>query len=29
LKAAIEQICEINQQLLRAEPGGKEGKRSK
>ena len=29
LKAAIEQICEINQQLLRAEPGEKEGKRGK
>jgi hypothetical protein len=29
LKAAIEQICEMNQQLLRAEPGQKEGKRSK
>jgi hypothetical protein len=29
LKAAIEQICEINQQLLRAEPGQKEGKHSK
>jgi|HubBroStandDraft_4_1064222.scaffolds.fasta_scaffold235991_1 hypothetical protein len=28
LKAAIEQICEINQQLLRAEPAEKEGKRS-
>ncbi len=29
LKAAIEQICEINQQLLRAEPGENEGKRGK
>jgi len=29
LKAAIEQICEINQQLLRAEPGEQEGKRGK
>ena len=29
LKAAIEEICEINQQLLRAEPGEKEGKRGK
>src|SRR5580700_927968 len=28
LKAAIEEICEINQQLLRAEPAEKEGKRS-
>jgi hypothetical protein len=27
LKAAIEEICEINQQLLRPEPGGKEDKR--
>ena len=29
LKAAIEQICEINQQLLRGEPREKEGKRGK
>lgn len=29
LKAAIEQICETNQQLLRAEPREKEGKRGK
>jgi hypothetical protein len=29
LKAAIEQICEMNQQLLRAELGEKEGKRGK
>src|ERR1035438_380468 len=29
LKAAIEQICEINQQLLRAEPGEMEDKHSK
>jgi hypothetical protein len=29
LKAAIEQICEINQQLLRDEPREEEGKRSK
>jgi len=29
LKAAIEQICEINQQLLRDEPIEDEGKRSK
>ena len=29
LKAAIEEICEINQQLLRADPGEKEGKRAK
>jgi hypothetical protein len=29
LKAAIEEICEINQQLLRAEPPEKEGKRAK
>ena len=29
LKAAIEKICEINQQLLRADPGEKEGKRAK
>lgn len=29
LKAAIEQICEINQQLLNAESGQKEGKRGK
>jgi len=27
LKTAIEEICEINQQLLRAEPGEKEGRR--
>ena len=29
LKAAIEEICEMNQQLLRAEPPEKEGKRAK
>ena len=29
LKAAIEEICEINQQLLRADPGEKEGERAK
>jgi hypothetical protein len=29
LKAAIEKICEMNQQLLRADPGEKEGKRAK
>ena len=29
LKAAIEQLCEINQQLLHAEPEDKEGKRGK
>ena len=29
LKAAIEEICEINQQLLRADPGEREGKRAK
>jgi hypothetical protein len=29
LKAAIEQICEINQQLLRDDPEGEEGKRGK
>ena len=29
LKAAIEQICEINRQLLHAEPGEKEDKRGK
>ena len=29
LKAAVEEICEINQQLLRAEPGEKGGKRAK
>ena len=29
LKAAIEEICEINQQLLRADLGDKEGKRTK
>lgn len=29
LKAAVEGICEINQQLLRAEPGEKGGKRAK
>jgi hypothetical protein len=29
LKAAIEEICEMNQQLLRADPGEKERKRAK
>jgi uncharacterized protein DUF6788 len=29
LKAAIEEICETNQQLLRADPGEKEVKRGK
>jgi hypothetical protein len=29
LKAAIEEICEMNQQLLRTDPGEKEGKRAK
>src|SRR5271157_2825866 len=29
LKAAIEKICEMNQQLLRADTGEKEGKRAK
>src|SRR5580700_9075638 len=29
LKAAIEEICEINQQLLRTDPGEKEGNRAK
>jgi len=29
LKAAIEQICEMNQLLLRAQPEQKEGKRAK
>jgi hypothetical protein len=29
LKAAIEQICEINLQLLRDDPKGEEGKRGK
>ena len=29
LKAAIEEICEINQQLLRADPEEKGGKRAK
>ncbi len=29
LKSAIERICEINQQLLRAEPDEKEGKQGK
>jgi len=29
LKSAIEEICEINQQLLRAEPDEKGGKRAK
>lgn len=29
LKSAIEKICEMNQQLLRAEPDKKEGKRGK
>ena len=29
LKAAIEEICEINQQLLRADLGEKEGKHAK
>jgi hypothetical protein len=29
LKAAIEEICEINQQLLRADPGEKESKRAR
>ena len=29
LKAAIEQICEMNQLLLRAQPEEKEGKRAK
>jgi hypothetical protein len=29
LKAAIEEICEMNQQLLRADTGEKKGKRAK
>jgi hypothetical protein len=29
LKAAIEEICEMNQQLLRADSGEKGGKRAK
>ena len=29
LKAAIEEICEMNQQLLRADTGEKGGKRAK